>query len=104
MKKRSMSSNGALQPEIEILAEVHTPYFRIAAQRIRPARAENLPVIDNVRAVGHHQSFADVVIGHQYPDSRALQLKNDALQLQDLNRINAGKRLVQQEKFRIDRQ
>src|SRR5262249_27161474 len=56
--------------EIEVLPQVNALHFRIAAERIRPTRAEDFSVVDDVGAVSHHQRLADVVVSHQNSDVR----------------------------------
>src|SRR5258705_3233463 len=91
------------QPEAEILSQINALHLRIATQHVRTSGAENFTVVNNVRAVGDHQCFTDVVIRHQNPDPTPFQLGNDPLQLDHLNRIDACTGLVQQQKFLTDR-
>ena len=55
--------------QAERLAQIDPLHLRIARQRLRTARAENPPVVDHVRAVGHRQRLAHVVVGHQDADA-----------------------------------
>src|ERR1035438_5697670 len=48
--------------------------------------------------------LAHAVVVHQDSDATPLQLENDALQLQHLNRVDTAERLVQQQKAGIDDQ
>ncbi len=75
-----------------------------APKRLGTAGAEDFSVIDDVSAIRDGQRLAHVVIGHQNADPGVLQIENDALQLQHLDRIDAGERLVQQQKTRLDHQ
>ena len=56
----------------------------------------------NEAAIGHDQRFANIVIGHQNPNTGTFEIENDALQFQHLNRIDSGKRLIQQQEVRIN--
>src|SRR5439155_23383361 len=85
-----------LQAEAEILAQIDPFHLRVAAEHVRTAGAEDLSVIDDVGPVGDDQGFADIMIGHQNPDSGPLQVRDDALQFDHLNRIDSGKWLVEQ--------
>src|SRR5438445_1734332 len=86
------------------LAQVYALDFRIPAQRLRTTRAEDTAVVDDVRTVGNHQSLAHVVVRDQDADARALQIKDDALQLEYLDGIDTRERFVEQEKARLDNQ
>jgi len=48
-------SREGLYLQTERLTQIHALHFRITRQRLRTARAENPPVIDDVSAVGHRQ-------------------------------------------------
>src|SRR5450759_1158660 len=96
--------DGSLEAEVEILTEVNALDLRVATENIRPSRAEDLAVINNVGAIGDHEGFAHIVVGHEDADSGALQLEDDALQLEHLDGIDAGERLVEQAEFWIDGQ
>ena len=50
---------------------------------------KDLAVVDDVGAIRHRQRLAHVVIGHQNADAGVLQIEDDPLQLQHLNRIDA---------------
>src|SRR5579872_3357224 len=86
------------------LAQVDPLDLGVASQRLGAACTENAPIVDDVGAVGDHEGFADVVVCHQNADAGALQVEDDALQLQYLNGIDARKRLVQQQEARLDHQ
>ena len=73
----------------ERLAEIDTLHFRVARQRFRTAVAEDTGVIDDLGAARDHQGFAHVVVPHQDPDPGTLEIENDPLQFQRLNRIDA---------------
>src|SRR6202030_2412807 len=94
----------ALEAEIEILTEVDALDLRIATEDIRPSRAENFAVVNNVGAIGNHQGFAHVVVRHENANSGALQIEDDALQLEHLDGIDAGERLIEQQELGIDGQ
>ena len=51
--------------------------------------AEDTAVIDDLGAVRDHQGFAHVVVRHQDPDPGTVEIENDPLQFQHLNRIGA---------------
>src|SRR5581483_9326986 len=66
--------------------------------------AEDAAATDDVSAIGDGQCFADVVIRYDDADAAALQVRNDALQLENLNRIDTRKRLVEQNEMRLQDQ
>src|SRR5215469_12983565 len=83
-------------------AQVDALHFGVALERFWSAAAEDAALIDDVGAVGYYKRLAHVVIGNQDADAAALQIENDALQFQNLDRIDAGKRLVEQKEVGID--
>src|SRR4051812_25127910 len=85
-----------LNPQREGLPQIYAAHFRVARQSLRTTRPEDPALVNNVRPVGHRQCFTDVVIRNQNADPGALQIENDALQFQHLNRIDAAEGLVQQ--------
>src|SRR5947209_8051171 len=102
--RSSSNLNRALEPEIEILTEVHALDLRIATKHIRPPRPKDFAVIDNVRAISDYQSLTHIVVRHENANSRPLQMKDDPLQLKHLYRIDAGERLVEQKELWLDSQ
>ena len=60
--------------------------------------------MDNVRAIGDHQGLLHVVIGDQNPDVPLFELSDNALDIPDGNRVDAGERLIQHEKVRSGHQ
>src|SRR5581483_1130737 len=90
--------------EREGFAEVDALYFRIATQRFRAAGAENPAVVDDVGAIGDLEGLAHVVVGDQDADAGALQVEDNTLKFQHLDRVDARERFVQQEEVGIDDQ
>src|SRR5690348_1448073 len=88
-------SQASVQPEI--LAEVHAANFGIIAQFRRGPGAENLAIVNNVRAICNCQSLANVVIRNQNTDARRTQVFDDSLQVHDGQGVNSGERLIQQD-------
>src|SRR5258706_7144165 len=82
--------------------EIHPPYFRVASQLLRRARERDPAFRDDVRAICHRQCLADVVVSDQDSDPAGPQVRNDLLQVQNSDRVDARKWLVQQNKNRID--
>lgn len=57
----------------------------------------DLPFDDDIGAVGDRERLADAVVGDQDADAAVLQVADDLLNIGDDNRIDAGKRLVEED-------
>ena len=57
-----------------------------------------MAVADDVGMIANAQRLAHVVVGDQNANAARLEVTNDALNLNNGNRINAGKGFVQQDK------
>src|ERR1700674_4331133 len=84
-----------LKLQIEVFAEIHAPHLGIIAELLGTTVAEDLAVIDDIGAVRYRQRLANIMIGHQNPEAGVLKIENEPLQLQNLNRIDARKWLIQ---------
>src|SRR5687768_17881755 len=60
--------------------------------------------MDDISPVCDLQGFTHAVVGDEHPKAALFQLTDQLLKLLDHDRIDAGKRLVQQEKGRGGRQ
>ena len=81
------------------------PDLGIAAQAASGVPcAENAPFVNDVGAVGDRKRFADIVVSNQNSDAAGLQIGNNLLQIQHGDRVNARKRLVQQDERRVNAQ
>src|SRR5215831_3292655 len=83
-----------------MLSEINPLDLTVISEFFRSAGSKNRSVVDDISAVSDLQGFSDIVIGYKNPDLLGFQMINDPLNLQDCDRINTGKRLVQQHKFR----
>src|SRR5205085_12090470 len=92
---RGDSPAPGLQLQVEGFAEIHTAHLRIVAELLGTSVAEYLAVVNNIGAVRHRQRLANIMIGHKNANAGVLQLENDPLQLENLNGIDTGKRLVE---------
>src|SRR5271168_3428087 len=101
---RCGTKQGVFRPLVQgkTFPEINAADFWVFAQLFRASGAEDTPFVDDVGAVGNGEGFADVVIRDQYPDSACFQVEDDLLQIQDGNRIDARKRLIQQDEGRLD--
>ena len=52
----------------------------------------------------NRQRLAYVVIGNEYSDPAGLQIADDLLQIEDCDRVDTGKRFIEQNKSRVDAQ
>lgn len=87
---------GEHRRKVKIVAEVDSPHFRVVAQRLGRPRSKDAATADDVSPIGDRQGLTNVVIGYQNADPLAFQVSDDTLQFQDLNRIDARERLVEQ--------
>src|SRR4051812_27102079 len=101
---RPLLNAGARMLPFEGLAEIDPLHIGILAKRFRSTGAEDLSIVNNVGPVRDGKSLADVVIRNQYSDTAALQISDNPLQLEYLNRIDSGERLVEQQEARIRHQ
>ena len=65
------------------------------------ATGENGTLIDDVGVIANTECFTNVVVGNQYTDTSFFQKADDSLDLDDGDRIDAGKRFIQQNKAGI---
>src|SRR5260363_284344 len=68
------------------------------------ARREYAAVTDDIRMIANAERLAHIVIGHENANIAPLQKADDFLDFQYRNRINPGKRFIQQNEFRVCRQ
>ena len=67
----------------------------------RGAFCQHVAVADDVGVVTNTERFTHVVVGDQDADVAALEEVDDALDLDHRNRVDACKRLVEQDKARL---
>src|SRR5262245_34339103 len=82
-----------------MLSEINPFDLSVISEFLRSAGSKNRSVVDDISAVSDLQGFSDIVISYKNPDLLGFQMINDPLNLQYGDRINPGKRLVQQHKF-----
>jgi hypothetical protein len=90
--------------QAESFAQIKPPHIRVFNQFRRRAAAQNFPFRHNISAVGDAESFADIVVGNQNSDALIFQIKNNFPNIVNRNRVNSGKRFVQQNILRLGRQ
>ena len=79
-----------------MFAEIHAPDFGVVHDLGGGAFGEHLAFADDVGMVADAQGLAHIVVGNEHPDAARFQEVDDALDLDHRNRVNAGKRLVEQ--------
>src|SRR5271166_1265339 len=74
----------------ESLPQIDTPYLHIVSKLMRSSGAEDPPFCNDIRPVRHTQRLAHIVIGDQHANPARPEVKDDSLQLQHGNRIDAA--------------
>src|SRR5579883_178491 len=87
-----------------MLPEINPLDLTVIAELSWSAGPKNRSIVDDISAVRDLQGFSDVVIGDQNADLFGFQMVNDLLDLEDRNRIDTRKRLVQKNEFWRDDQ
>src|ERR1051326_445034 len=82
-----------------MLAKINPLYLCIAAEFFGSSRSKNRSIIDDISAVSDLQGFSHIVIGYKNTDLLRFQMINDPLNFNHRNRVDARKRLVQENKF-----
>src|SRR5205807_9569041 len=97
-------ANHAPDLHAEFFTKIKPSYFCIFCQVTRHTRSKNLSFSHDVRAIRNAQSLANIVIRNEDSDSTTAQIKDHALNIVDGLWIDAGKRLVEQDKLWLSRQ
>ena len=63
-----------------------------------------MSLTDNIRAFADREGLTDVMVGNQNAETAVAQVLNDAFNIDNGDRIHAGKGFIQKNKFRIRRQ
>ena len=81
-----------------MFAEIDPAHVSVADDFSRGAGGQHLTLADDVSVVTNAQCLAHVVVGDQDANAARLQKTDDALDLDDSDRVDAGKGFVQQYK------
>src|SRR6476620_6829920 len=65
-----------------------------------PALEEHLAGMDDTGPVDQAERLADIVVGNEHADAEAGQMPDQRLDIADRDRVDAGKRLVEQHESR----
>src|SRR5580765_7107584 len=90
--------------QAEMVAQIHPAYFSFVAQLFRTPLAKNFATFEDVRSVRYRQGLSHVMVRDQHADPGLRQVPYDLLQVLYGQRVNAGKRLVQQYERWLERQ
>ena len=69
----------------------------VADDLFRPPGGQDDAFVDDVRVIANAKCFAHIVVGHQHTDT-LFQEADDALDFEHRDRVDAGERLVEQDK------
>src|SRR5215831_2432293 len=94
----------AILIQSELSPQINPSDFFVGGQAGGSAALEDDAAVDDVGAVSNAQGFAHVVVGDQHADPAVAEVKDDLLDVRHRDRIDAGKRLVEQDEFRRDHQ
>src|SRR5262249_37143724 len=86
--------------QLECLTEINLLDDGVARQGLGRARPQDLTIVNYISAVDDAQSLADVVMGDENADSRRREAPRDRLDVEDRDRVDSRKGLVEQEKRR----
>src|SRR5688572_20166182 len=87
--------------QTEFFSQVNPSRLGIGEQLAGIALPKDASFIHDISAVDDFQRLADVVIRDQDSDAPGFELADDGLEVGDGQRVDADKRLIEQEKFRI---
>ena len=65
--------------------------------------SDKVSLTDNIRAFADREGLTDVMVGNQNAETAVAQVLNDAFNIDNGDRIHAGKGFIQKNKFRIRR-
>ena len=77
--------------EAEIFAQINSPNGFIINDFIRPTSRQDTALVDDVGVIADAERFANIVVGDQHADVAFLEETNDLLDIQNGDRVDAGK-------------
>ncbi len=87
-----------------MFAEVNLSYLVIVHNFLRAAACKHFASVNNPRMVTDAEGFAHIVVGNQHTNTARLEKADDLLDVDHRNRVDTGKRLIQQDQFGLRRQ
>src|ERR1041385_7380106 len=82
-----------------MLAKINPLYLGIAAEFFGSSRSKNRSIVDDISAVSDLQGFSHILNRYENTDLLRFQMVNDLLNFNYRNRVDARKRLVQENEF-----
>ena len=82
-----------LHPEIR--SQVDVPYMPVTEHRLGRSRGNDPALVQDAGMVTDAQCLPDIMVGDQYADTTVAQVADDLLYVQDRDRVNTGKGLIQ---------
>ena len=95
-----MQNPGLILVQSELGPQINPTDLLVRSKAGRGSALEDDAAVHDIRAVGNAQRFTDVVIRDQHADAAIPQVENDLLDILHRDRVDAGKRLVQQHELR----
>ena len=92
-------SGGALQDEVR--TKILGADFVVGGQFLRGSALENRTLVQKVRPVYDCEGLSHVVVCDDNSDILVFELGDDILDILDSNRVHTGKRLIEQDEFRV---
>src|SRR5215813_15564160 len=96
LKDKMFCSKSRAASKPERLTQVHLTDLGVGKDFFRSAGGDYSPLVDDVRPRAHSQRLADIMVSDQYADAALGELADDALDVQDRERVDAGEGLIQQ--------
>src|SRR5690606_27335904 len=87
--------------QAEGFPEIDPAHVWIGEEHVRSPLREHTPFVEDIRPVANAQGLAHVVVGDQHADAAVLEVLDDALDLADRDRVDAGEGLVEQDQPRL---
>src|SRR2546426_10555187 len=83
-----------------MLPKINPLDLRVVSEFLGSSGPENRSIVDDISAICDLQGFSHIVVSHKNTNPFRFQMINDFLNLNHGYRIDPGKRLVQENKFR----
>src|SRR5262245_26384401 len=96
--------NYARYLQLEFLAQIETAHIGVVHDVVGAAFHQDLAGVNDVGAVSKPQRLTHIMIGDQHPDPAISQMPHERLDVSDRDRVDAGKRFVEQHVTRPGRQ
>ena len=90
--------------ESEILPQVDLAHVWICKDLVRGSGRQHGALVDDIGPAANPERFPDVMVRDQHADAAVGEVPGDALDVVHRERVDAGKRLVEQDEGRIGRE